>query len=62
MRIHHGIDGKAVGQNSYGIHGTIDESSIGQQQSQGCIRLHNADVELVYDLLTEGKSTVIVRD
>jgi LysM repeat protein len=57
-----GIDGKAVGQASYGIHGTIDESSIGQQSSMGCIRLHNADVELVYDLLVEGKSTVIVRD
>ena len=57
-----GIDGKAIGQASYGIHGTIDDTSIGQQSSMGCIRLHNADVELVYDLLTEGKSTVIVKD
>jgi LysM repeat protein len=57
-----GIDGRAVGQLSYGIHGTIDDTSIGHQSSMGCIRLHNADVELVYDLLTEGKSTVIVKD
>ncbi len=57
-----GIDGQAIGKSSYGIHGTIDESSIGQQSSMGCIRMHNADVELVFDLLVEGKSTVVVRD
>jgi LysM repeat protein len=57
-----GIDGHAVGQSSYGIHGTIDESSVGKQESMGCIRMHNADVELVFDLLLEGKSLVIVKD
>lgn len=57
-----GIDGHAVGQSSYGIHGTIDDTSIGKQSSMGCIRMHNADVELVFDLLTEGKSVVVVRN
>lgn len=57
-----GVDGAAVGQLRYGIHGTIDPSSIGKSVSMGCIRLHNADVELLYDMLIVGKSTVIVTD
>jgi lipoprotein-anchoring transpeptidase ErfK/SrfK len=57
-----GIDGHAIGKASYGIHGTIDESSIGKQQSMGCIRMKNADVEVLFDLLVEGKSIVVVRD
>jgi len=57
-----GVDGKAVGQQSYGIHGTIDPDSIGKQASMGCIRMHNEDVEVVFDLLAEGKSLVVVKD
>jgi LysM repeat protein len=57
-----GIDGHAVGKASYGIHGTIDESSIGKMESMGCIRMHNADVEWVFDLMVEGKSIVLVKD
>ena len=45
-----------------GIHGTIDPASIGSQASMGCVRLGDGDVEAVYNLLTEGKSTVIIRD
>jgi lipoprotein-anchoring transpeptidase ErfK/SrfK len=30
--------------------------------SLGCIRMQNADVSLVFEMLVEGKSTVIVRD
>jgi LysM repeat protein len=46
----------------YGIHGTIEPNSIGSQASMGCIRLRDADVELVYEMLSEGNSTVeIVR-
>jgi len=57
-----GIDGHAVGKASYGIHGTIDETSIGKMESMGCIRMHNADVEWVFDLMVEGKSIVLVKD
>ncbi|HVT88843.1 MAG TPA: L,D-transpeptidase family protein [Tepidisphaeraceae bacterium] len=57
-----GINGRAVGQESYGIHGTIEDDSIGKQASMGCIRMHNADVELVFDLLADGKSIVVVKD
>lgn len=57
-----GIEGAAVGQLRYGIHGTIDPSSIGKNVSMGCIRMHNADVEILFDMLVVGKSTVVVTD
>jgi len=57
-----GVDGHAVGKQSYGIHGTIDPDSIGKQASMGCIRMRNEDVAEVYELLVEGKSSVSVRD
>ena len=57
-----GIEGGAVGKQSYGIHGTIDPDSIGKQASMGCIRLRAADIARVYDALVEGKSTVTVKD
>jgi len=55
-----GVSGEAVGQQRYGIHGTIDPNSIGKNVSLGCIRLHNADVEFLYDLLIVGKSKVMI--
>lgn len=55
-----GTDGNAVGKLSYGIHGTIDPDSIGKMASMGCIRMRNEDVAVVYELLTSGKSIVVV--
>jgi LysM repeat protein len=55
-----GVSGQAIGRTSYGIHGTIDPNSIGHQASMGCIRLRNADIALVFELLVEGKSKVLV--
>jgi hypothetical protein len=57
-----GVEGQAVGKMSYGVHGTIDPDSIGKQSSMGCIRLRNDDIALVYELLVEGKSIVVVKD
>jgi LysM repeat protein len=57
-----GMEGHAVGKESYGIHGTIEPDSIGKQASMGCIRMLNEDVKQVYELLVEGKSTVIVQE
>ena len=57
-----GIEGKCVGQESYGIHGTIDPDSIGKNMSMGCIRLASDDINLLYDLLIENKSLVKVVD
>jgi LysM repeat protein len=57
-----GLEGDAVGKTSYGIHGTIEPESIGKMESMGCIRLLNEDVAVVFDMLVEGQSRVIVRD
>jgi len=55
-----GEDGNAIGKNSYGIHGTIEPESIGKQSSMGCIRLGRDDIALVFDMLVEIKSRVLV--
>ncbi len=57
-----GTEGQAVGKMSYGIHGTIDPDSIGKQSSMGCIRLHADDIAIVYDMLVEGKSMVVLKE
>lgn len=57
-----GVAGEALGQERYGIHGTIEPDSIGRAVSMGCIRMHNADVELVFDMLVAGKSRVVTRE
>jgi LysM repeat protein len=56
-----GTEGQALGKMSYGIHGTIDPTSIGHMSSLGCIRLGDADIAQVFQLLVDGKSMVIVR-
>ena len=55
-----GLEGDAVGQESYGIHGTIEPESIGRMESMGCIRLRNEDIAVVFAALVEGRSTVLV--
>jgi hypothetical protein len=55
-----GVEGDAVGKQSYGIHGTIEPDSIGKNMSHGCIRLMNEDVEVLYDLVYENKTLVKV--
>ncbi len=57
-----GVDGDAVGQMRYGIHGTIEPDSIGKSVSLGCIRMHNPDVEFVFDLLVDEFSQVTVKE
>ena len=58
-----GLDG--VGQyaslSGYGIHGTINPESIGDDQSMGCVRLADDDIALVYELLVERASVVEIR-
>jgi lipoprotein-anchoring transpeptidase ErfK/SrfK len=38
----------------YGLHGTNVPSSIGKNASHGCIRLRNADVEKLFELVAVG--------
>ena len=56
-----GVDQNTEGRFGYGLHGTNDPSTIGQEASLGCIRLADEDIELAFDLLREGHSTVEVR-
>lgn len=45
---------------SYGIHGTTQPESIGQQATAGCVRMLNQDVEELYDLLPVGTEAIII--
>jgi len=45
----------------YGIHGTPFPETIGKAASNGCIRLRNAEVEEVYDLLRKGDKVTIAQ-
>ena len=55
-----GISGQAKDRTGFAIHGTKKPDEIGTPGSQGCIRLHNGDVILVYNLLEQGLSQVEV--
>lgn len=43
----------------YGIHGTNNPSSIGQAVSKGCIRMHNHQVEDLFQLVKIGTLVII---
>ena len=45
---------------SYGIHGTADPNAIGQQITSGCVRMTNADVEELFDIVPVGTEVTIV--
>jgi len=55
-----GLKGNAKDRTGFGIHGTREPETIGTNSSRGCIRLHNGDVILVYNLLVPGYSRVEV--
>ncbi len=57
-----GIDDQTRGLTGYGIHGTIEPESVGRSASMGCVRMHTDDVDLVYQMLVEGQSTVTIRE
>ena len=55
-----GESGESVGRTGFAIHGTDKPREIGMNTSSGCIRLRNNQVQEVYGLLAENKSTVRV--
>lgn len=55
-----GIEGDAVGQFGYGIHGTIEPETIGQDVSMGCVRLGAEAIAWVYKVLVPGRSFVTI--
>jgi hypothetical protein len=55
-----GLSGAAKGRRGFAIHGTKDPRQIGTVGSRGCIRMHDEDVVLVYNLLIPVYSQVEV--
>lgn len=49
INLSHSVDGK----NTFRIHGTINESTIGTNESSGCIRMKNSEVTQLAMLLKE---------
>ena len=45
--------------SGYGIHGTWDNSSLGQQSSAGCVRMANTDVEELFMIVPKGTPVTI---
>lgn len=45
---------------TYGIHGTIYPEYIGQPASGGCIRMHNKDVEELFEKVKVGTPVIIM--
>ncbi len=44
----------------YGIHGTTEPDKIGQQVTAGCVRMRNAEVEELYDLIPMGTLVQVI--
>ena len=55
-----GLSGEAKDRTGFAIHGTKEPEQIGAAGSQGCIRLHNGEAVLVYNLLVPTYSQVEV--
>jgi len=53
-----GIRGNAKDRTGFAIHGTKDPNRINTAGSRGCIRLHNGDAILIYNLLMPSYSLV----
>lgn len=45
----------------YGMHGTVDPSSIGQDMSLGCVRMLDTDIAIVWECLTEPNSIIEIK-
>jgi hypothetical protein len=57
-----GLSGEAKNRTGFAIHGTKEPEQIGSAGSQGCIRMHNGDAILVYNMMYPGVSQVEVAE
>ncbi len=57
-----GLEGEASGRTGFGIHGTIEPQTIGQDVSLGCVRMGADDIALIYKLLLPGVSIATITD
>ena len=49
-----------ISEKGYGIHGSVDPEAIGYQVTAGCVRMLNAEVEELYDIIPLGTEVTIV--
>ncbi|RAK22294.1 L,D-transpeptidase-like protein [Anoxybacillus vitaminiphilus] len=56
-----GFDANGTDGRTYGIHGTNNAQSIGMYITQGCVRLHNHQVEALFEQVPLGTKVLIVR-
>jgi len=49
-----------LNKQGYGIHGSVDPTTIGQQVTAGCVRMTNADVEELFAIVPTGTEVTIV--
>ncbi|MCR8847063.1 L,D-transpeptidase [Rossellomorea sp. SC111] len=56
-----GFDAEGTDGRIYGIHGTNRPSSIGKYISNGCIRMHNRNVEYLFDKAPIGTKVLVVK-
>lgn len=54
-----GLDADGTKGDTYAIHGNANESSIGKYVSQGCVRMHNASIEKLFDKVKVGTPVAI---
>lgn len=45
----------------YGIHGTTEPESLGQQVTLGCVRMANEEVEELYKIVPTGTKVIIIK-
>lgn len=53
-----GVEGDAVGQEGFGIHGTNEPQTVGKSASLGCVRMLADDITAVFGMLASNQSTV----
>lgn len=56
-----GIDVPGTNGYTYGIHGNSDESSIGTYASAGCVRMHDWDIEWMFEYIDYGARVLILK-
>ncbi|CAN7559057.1 L,D-transpeptidase family protein [Paenibacillus sp. LjRoot153] len=59
-RTNHSYGDAGLGLGSIALHGTYDESSIGEAKSLGCIRLTNDDIQQVFPFVPKGAEVRIL--
>ncbi|WP_278190220.1 L,D-transpeptidase [Priestia megaterium] len=54
-----GLSANGTYGDTYGVHDNNNKSSIGKYVSQGCVRMHNVNIEKLYDKVQVGTPVAI---